>query len=365
MARSTNRKRASKKKLRNNPGKEYEVLLEQVVKGLNALEGAGLKNVRIERNVYLEEKTPDDKGQPMTRQIDLVWEFELAGMKYQTVFQAKNLKDKVERHHIDTFKTVLQDIPGNPKGVIVTKVGFDSGVLNYARHNGIGLYLLRAAEAADFAGGNIPSLDLQLKLYRRKLMRMRLIALHEPKDLNEYLSACKKSPDQLKFYDSHGVIIGTGVDLENDVRVPHNAGDGIHRVTQTFQQSAYIHTDSGKRFEVTTVRSIVSLTKLQDLSILSIVLYVFKLVTGDTSYTVDNEFTVRRISDSHSATATVDLQPHGYKGGMKVTAMITPAEGTAGTMSGALTLPIEQGYQKVSNSHPHLLSDAEFDLTDD
>ena len=142
-----------------NTGKLYEQLVEQVIIGLLKLEGDGFKNLRVVRDEKLDAITRGEDGKPLKRQIDVYWEFDVGGLVYRTIIQAKDLNRKIMLGMVDTFKTVLSDLPGQPRGIIITKKGAQAGALKFAKAHGIGSYHLREAVEQDFAGGVIPTLD--------------------------------------------------------------------------------------------------------------------------------------------------------------------------------------------------------------
>lgn len=74
--------------------------------------------------------------------IDLLWEFEIGGILYKTLVQAKNWNSRVKQEHVLAFKAILDDIPGQPRGVIVSRSGFQRGARRLALASGIQLFQL-------------------------------------------------------------------------------------------------------------------------------------------------------------------------------------------------------------------------------
>jgi hypothetical protein len=54
----------------------------------------------------------------------------------------KNWESKVSQEHVGAFQAVLHDIPGQPRGVMVSKSGFQEGAASLAKAAGILLYQL-------------------------------------------------------------------------------------------------------------------------------------------------------------------------------------------------------------------------------
>ena len=143
-----------------NKGSEYERLVQRVAASLLRLHGDEYRNIRIDQNVKLPAITKKADGTPLLRQVDVYWEFMLAGIVYRTVVQAKNWKRRVGLGTIDTFKNVLMDLPGQPRGIIVPPTGCQSGALEYARQHGIEIFHLREIKPEDFGSQAVPSIGL-------------------------------------------------------------------------------------------------------------------------------------------------------------------------------------------------------------
>lgn len=94
----------------------------------------------MRRNVTLQGKT-------VSHQIDLYWEFSIAGMTYTNVVQAKDWNNPVTKGELLKFHAVLDDLPGQPRGIVVTKTGYQAGAATYAQAHGIQLYTLAATPA--------------------------------------------------------------------------------------------------------------------------------------------------------------------------------------------------------------------------
>lgn len=152
-----------------NTGIPFEIKIAGIYKQLLALDGPQFKNVRVEHNVKLDSITMRKKdGTPRKRQIDVYWEFESAGTFFRVCIQAKDWKNKISLGQIDAFRSVLDDIAGQPRGIMIAAKGYQSGALEYARARGIELLVLEAAEAGNksirvnFAGYNITPTDFKV-----------------------------------------------------------------------------------------------------------------------------------------------------------------------------------------------------------
>jgi len=123
-----------------NTGKPYELLVQQI---LDQILNESTNNIKVNHNVFLQ-------GKDATHQIDLYWEFEIGGIKYSTVVEVKDLIKPVDQGKLFQFKCVLDDLPGQPRGIFVTRTGYQEGAREYAKKNGILLYELREPTDQDW-----------------------------------------------------------------------------------------------------------------------------------------------------------------------------------------------------------------------
>jgi hypothetical protein len=138
-----------------NTGRTYESLVEQVF--VQLMEQDSVNNISVEKNKILQGKTT-------THEIDVYWEFVLGGIKYSTIIQAKDWESKVPQGEMLKLKAILDDLPGQPRGIFVTKTGYQSGAMDVARANGIITYELREPTEEDWEG-RIKTIVLNIKAY--------------------------------------------------------------------------------------------------------------------------------------------------------------------------------------------------------
>jgi len=89
----------------------------------------------VERNKTLQGKTT-------AHQIDVYWKFEKGGILYEAIVQAKDWQSRVKLGQLLEFKGVLDDLPGQPRGIFVTRSGYQRGAKEFAAAHGIVLYEL-------------------------------------------------------------------------------------------------------------------------------------------------------------------------------------------------------------------------------
>jgi hypothetical protein len=113
-------------------------------------------------------------GKTTTHQIDVYWEFEVGGIRYVTVVQAKDWMSAVDQGELLKFNSVLTDLPSQPRGVFVTRTGYQEGALNYARAQGILLYELREPTNSD-RKGRMLSVNVDLSAYLSHTTQVQVI----------------------------------------------------------------------------------------------------------------------------------------------------------------------------------------------
>ena len=138
-----------------NTGRDYESLVESVFTQL--LEQDSVKNIAIEKNKILQ-------GKSTTHEIDVCWEFVAGGVKYSTIIQAKDWKQKVPQGEILKLKAIIEDLPGQPRGIFITRTGYQQGALDVAKANGIITYELREPTEEDWKG-RTKTVVLNIKAY--------------------------------------------------------------------------------------------------------------------------------------------------------------------------------------------------------
>lgn len=126
-----------------NTGIPYEKLTQTI---FNEIVNQDLvETIKIEHDITLQGKTT-------THQIDVYWEFKVGGVEYATIVQCKDWKNTVSQEHLLTFKAVIDDLQNHPKGIFVTRTGYQSGAKQFAEKNGIDLFVLRDFTKQDEEG---------------------------------------------------------------------------------------------------------------------------------------------------------------------------------------------------------------------
>jgi Restriction endonuclease len=118
---------------RDNTGQPYELLVQGIFQPIHDQEE--VSNITVEHNKTL-------RGKTITHQIDVYWKFEKIGIPHEVVVQAKDWETSVNQGQLLQFKGVLDDLPNQPRGVFVTRTGYQQGAKEFAEAHGIILYEL-------------------------------------------------------------------------------------------------------------------------------------------------------------------------------------------------------------------------------
>lgn len=121
---------------------EYEKLTQSIYQLI--LHKEGLQNIEVLHN-------QDVKGRSgVEHQIDVMWTYRQAGVIHKVLVECKNYASSISLEKARNFFAVLHDI--DAKGIIVTKTGYQSGVVTYCKYYDIALKMLRAPTDDDWEG---------------------------------------------------------------------------------------------------------------------------------------------------------------------------------------------------------------------
>lgn len=129
-------------------GTEFEKFTKELYEEL--LNQQQLKNLKVEHNVSIEGLT----GQK--HQIDVYWEFEVAGTIHKVAVECKDYNSAVSVGRIRDFHSAISDI-GGIRGIFVTTVGYQEGAIKFARGTRIELKTIKSSDitTADFKGSGL------------------------------------------------------------------------------------------------------------------------------------------------------------------------------------------------------------------
>lgn len=125
-------------------GKAYEEFVAGLHRAL--LEAERIvdgRNIEVELNKII----VDNDG--LTREFDVYWEYEIAGIQYRTVIECKDYNSSVSIADIDALLGKTQSIPGL-RLVFATKKGYQSGAKRKAIRNNVDLLIVREQNESDW-----------------------------------------------------------------------------------------------------------------------------------------------------------------------------------------------------------------------
>lgn len=228
-----------------NTGVEYEVLVKEIFEQILKYNLANLKTLKIEHDVYI-------KGNLGTHQIDVYWEFEFNGIKYKTVVQAKDWNSNVPQEKILAFNQILQDIPGQPRGIFITKTGYQKGAREIAEKLNIVLYELRKPTDKDWEG---KMRDLKIILHGICPHLISCTPIFDKEYLEEYYPDLKNryfvcNPIESNIVDFNGQKQCSFMDLLNKLMKVNVGFNEETEVEKIFDEPLYLLTEKNDKFKV-------------------------------------------------------------------------------------------------------------------
>lgn len=129
-----------------NPNIEYEKFTQEIYQEL--VNADVLKTTDVQHNIKLKGRSGQE------HQIDVYWEYEIAGTKQKVAIECKNYNKTVGIGKVRDFYGVLYDL-NNVAGIMVTKIGYQKGAKEYASEYGISLKELRAPDPGEAIIGEV------------------------------------------------------------------------------------------------------------------------------------------------------------------------------------------------------------------
>lgn len=145
-----------------NKNTEYELFTQEIYQGLLNEEKI---TVSVEHNVNIQ-------GKSTKHQIDVYWEYSVAGIKHKVAIECKNYTNRISIGQVRDFNSVLNDI-GGTNGILVTKIGFQKGAQTFARANGINLMVLRDPIDEDW-NGRIKSISTTIEAVSTEICELKI-----------------------------------------------------------------------------------------------------------------------------------------------------------------------------------------------
>ena len=180
-------------------GKDYEILTQWIFDQI--LNDKRVKTIDVKHGIDLQGKTA-------LHEIDVYWEFEIGGVTYKTIVQAKDWKTPVDQGKLIQFKGVLDDIPNQPRGIFITRKGYQRGSREFADKNGIVLYELREPTEKDQADW-IKRIHLHIDMSTPSFEIAKILPDEEFNRQQKVQRIHFSLLDSSKLFDENGVEIDT------------------------------------------------------------------------------------------------------------------------------------------------------------
>ncbi|WP_321330520.1 restriction endonuclease [uncultured Ilyobacter sp.] len=195
-----------------NQNTEYEILAKEIYEKI--LKEDGYENIEVKHNVKLKGKSG------CSHQIDVYWDFNMGGINHKVAIECKNYKSKVSIGKIRDFKSVIEDL--NVRGIFISREGFQSGAIEYAKHHGIDLKEIRYPKDQDW-DGLIKTVSITLNMLSIKVKkRIPLIDKNWIEENTNYKKGdtipISGQTDQIKIYDSDNNEITNFYKLDNQLK---------------------------------------------------------------------------------------------------------------------------------------------------
>jgi Restriction endonuclease len=236
---------------KKNTGIPYEYAVQRIFQEI--LDRERDRTIKVDRNVQVQ-------GLSACHQIDVLWRFIVAGIEHLTLVQARDWNQKIKQESVFAFREILNDIPGQPRGVIVTRTGFQTGARRYAEDHGIKLFILRQttpgitmtdisyatmkAEACHLPGGGLGV------LFRTTVFRPEPhieLVLEQSGRLPKSFEAAPYH--EIQLFNAQKLATGTLRDVLADfVSTMAKNNQLTESLTKDFQDPTFIRSTGSKRF---------------------------------------------------------------------------------------------------------------------
>lgn len=199
-----------------NTNTEYELLAQEIYQIL--LDSESVRTIKINHNILVE----GISGQK--HQIDVFWEYNLAGVVHKVAIECKNYNKRVSVGKVRDFSGVLRDIP-NTIGIMLTTIGYQEGAIKYADTYGINLMVLRNPIESDWEG-RLKKITVDIRMFRPEI-KERIVVIDE-KWMHDNTDLTRASFDsQIQGLSTDLVLIkANGEEITNfqtlDDNLPHS-----------------------------------------------------------------------------------------------------------------------------------------------
>ncbi len=142
-------------------GTEYEQFVKSVYEAFLAQDGL---TVNVEMHKIIKGKSGAN------HEIDVYWQFEIAGKIYKTAVECKHYNSTVDKGHVQEFWSKLDDI-GDISGIMATKRGYQKGALTFGHYNKIEMLIIKEPAYADFPENIVLGFNITLSIISPEIIK--------------------------------------------------------------------------------------------------------------------------------------------------------------------------------------------------
>lgn len=210
-----------------NISTEYEIFTRGVYNCL--LNADGYQNIGVKHNF----KLPGKSG--CNHQIDVYWEFKIAGDIHRVAIECKNFSKEVSIAKIRDFFGVIYDI-GNVKGIFVSKKGFQSGSKLFADYYGINLKEIRKPKLDDW-NSRVKTIVVELQVLPKVVTSIFILAdskwlvdkgiIKSEEEVTTLQISLSGLNSEIFVYDDKHNKLHSFLELENTLPHNHKKADNL------------------------------------------------------------------------------------------------------------------------------------------
>jgi hypothetical protein len=273
-------------------GLYYEILNQRIFDAI--VNQDEVKTIDVQHDLKLQGKTTK-------HQIDVYWEFVKGKITYRNIVQTKDWGGPVSQGEMYKFKAVLDDLPNQPRGIFVSRNGYQKGALEVAEKNGILTYKLEIVFNDDKKSVAMGIMEWQFSLsdagnYNLTVDGEWIKAECKKLDLPlPTLTQTKFYPKDMDFYDEAGNVVANLLKIAQSKypQKPSRTAKKVH--VHKFKKPTFLNSGNDKlpRYKVLSVKFTITTERHVNRAPIvgePIVEFILENVLEDTRQRIDRQF---------------------------------------------------------------------------
>lgn len=293
-------------------------------------------------------------GETKNHKVDLYWEFQKAGRKYQAIIDTNNLTNWIYGETLDQSIRDLSDLPSKPKKIFLSGLSQNSLIGRFAEDNNIILMELSKLKERPLStchkiyNFNIdiyqPHIRIdrlnQDEMWNRRESQRLGISLREASKIKIGLS------DETIFYDEYGKEIITAFLLSNSL-VPKGYDEmPEEKIIHTFKNPTFIKTSDPRieKIKINSIEFIISKTHENirfSIDFIDLVEYIIEKIVGSVNTLILDEMMKNNPSIKGYSSTLKDELIGGKPSGRKAIRIYVSKKKHKSELSKDLVLPDE------------------------